>query len=282
MDRRKKLFSFMGIVVVIFAVLFSYHCTRCSKEGRDTRDRDIIPVKKPKRSPVPVIAEVKLDPPEPTSVDFLRAQPVLEDTRMTYVKYTYHWYVNGNHVPGNNDSLLARQSYKKGDKVYCRVMASRGIHEAKPINSKRITVKNAKPVLNLSPVVPFKIPGRFHYTINAADPDGDPLNYRLVAPLGLGITIDPETGEITWYIQEIPGDEPAVSRTQTGGSADEEAGNRENEARKPGPKQPDTAGPRLSSFVRIIFEVTDSDGAAVRGSIDLNLSKEGEGKEIPQ
>lgn len=280
MDRSKKLFSLTGIVFIIIAVLFSYQCTRCSKEGRDTRD--ITPVKKPKRSPVPVIVEVKLEPPEPTSVDFIRALPVLENTRMTHVKYTYHWYVNGNHVPENNDSLLARQSYKKGDKVYCRVMASRGIHEAKPINSKRITIKNAKPVLNLLPVTPFKIPGRFHYTINASDPDGDPLNYRLVAPLGLGITIDPETGKMTWDIHEIPKDEPAVSHTQTGGSADEEAGNRENVKRKPIPKQPDTAGPRLSPIVRIIFEVKDSDGAAVQGYIDLNLSKEGQGKEIPQ
>lgn len=280
MNRRRKLFSLTGIVVVIIAVLFSYHCTRCSKEGRDTRE--ITPVKKPKRSPVPVIVEVKLDPPQPTSVDFIRAQPVLEDTTMIHVKYTYHWYVNGSHVLENNDNLLARQSYKKGDKVYCRVMARRGIHEAKPINSKRITIQNAKPVLNLSAVTPFKIPGRFHYTINAVDPDGDPLNYHLVAPLGLGITIDPKTGEITWDIQEIPKDEPIVSYTQAGGSKDEEAGSRENVTRKPEPKQPDTAGPRLSSFVRIIFEVKDSDGATVQGSIDLNLSKEGEGKEIPQ
>ncbi|NIM14624.1 MAG: hypothetical protein GTO45_21625, partial [Candidatus Aminicenantes bacterium] len=180
----------------------------------------------------------------------------------------------------NNNRLLARQSYKKGDKVYCRVMASRGIHEAKPINSKRVTIQNAKPVLKLSPVAPFKIPGRFHYTINAADPDGDPLTYQLVAPLGLGITIDPETGEMTWDIYEIPKDEPTASDTQTGGREDEETSDRESVKRKP--KQPDTAGPRLSPIVRIIFEVKDSDGAAVQGYIDLNLSKEGKGKEIPE
>ncbi|NIQ72724.1 MAG: hypothetical protein GTN94_39980, partial [Candidatus Aminicenantes bacterium] len=127
MDRSIKLFRLTGIVCVITAILFSYHCTRCSKEERDTRD--IRPVTKPKRSPEPVIVEVKLDPPQPTSVDFIRALPVLEDTRMTHVKYTYNWYVNGSRVPENNKKLLARQSYKKGDKVYCRVMASRGIHE---------------------------------------------------------------------------------------------------------------------------------------------------------
>jgi hypothetical protein len=279
MDRSSKLFSFTGIVFVIIAVLFSYHCTRCSKERHDSRN--IAPVKKPKRSPEPVIVEVKLDPLDPTSVDFIRALPVLEDTRMRYVKYTYHWYVNGNLVPENNNKLLARQSYKKGDKVYCRVMASRGTHESKPINSKRITIQNAKPVLNLLPVTPFKIPGRFHYTIKATDPDGDPLNYRLVAPLDLGITVDPETGEMTWDIQEIPKDEPPVRESQTKGSADEEGGSRENVKRKPEPKQPDKAEPRITPILRIIFEVKDSDGAAVQGSIDLDLSEEGVGKEMP-
>jgi hypothetical protein len=281
MDRSRKLFRLAGIVLVLTAVLFSFHCTRCStKQERDTGD--FTPVKKPVSSPEPVIAEVKLDPPQPTSADFIRAMPVLEDTGMTHVKYTYHWYVNGRRVPGNNKRLLARQSYKKGDKVYCRVTASRGIHEAKPLNSKRVTIQNAKPFLKLSAVTPFKIPGRFRYTLDAEDPDGDPLTYRLVAPLGLGITLDPETGEMTWDIPEIPKNEPVVSRTQTGGSADEEAGSRENPERKPGAKQPETAGPRLSPIVRLIFEVTDPDGAAARGSIDLHLSKEGLGKEIPR
>jgi hypothetical protein len=276
MDRRRNVFRFLSIVFALVFILSTVHCTRCSKKERDIRE--VSPVTKPKRSPEPVIVEVKLDPPEPTSVDYIQARPVLEDSTLTHVKYNFRWYVGGELVPGYDKSLLDKKHTKKGDKVYCRVSAKRGKHESRPINSKRIEIKNAPPVLNLSSVAPFKIPGPFTYTIAASDPDGDTLTYRLVEPLGLGIVINPGTGDLTWNILEIPTDEPPAPSPGTG-SESEESG--ETVKRKPSPKQ-QPAEPRLTSIVRIVFEVTDADGAAARGFIDLNLSKQGEAKEIPE
>jgi hypothetical protein len=255
-----------GILVIVAALIFlaaSVHCSKCSKsdepKGRVWEQQSKRPLK-------PVIAGVRLEPRQPTAAHFITAQPSLEDPGMSHVKFTYQWFIDGKNVPGNDQNTLAGGLHKKGDRVYCQVTASRGIYTSRPVKSKAVTVQNARPRINLQPVDRFETPGRFYYTITASDPDGDPLSYRLIAPLDVGIIVDRETGEITWDIAELP-NEKTMPRQE-----DERAPTR-------GKIIPPSKSPKLSSIVTIIFEVTDPEGAAAKGSLELNLAK---GNEIPQ
>ncbi len=56
---------------------------------------------------------------------------------------------------------------------------------------------NRPPVITSTPVTEAIIGKTYHYAVLAADPDGDPLTYRLVSgPHGL--QLDPASGQLTW------------------------------------------------------------------------------------
>jgi hypothetical protein len=98
------------------------------------------------------------------------------------------------------------------------------------------------------------------------------LTYRLVSPLDLGIQLNPETGEIVWDIPDIPKPkpEPIDITSAWKGEGEGEILNQEKTA----PRDNREAGKhkQLPPFVKIVFEVRDSDGAAVVSSIKLDLS----------
>lgn len=213
----------------------------------------------------PEIAKVKIFPPTPRSVDFLQAEPQLEDKRVKNVSYFYRWFVNGDEVRGLNQSGLPPSYYKRGDVVYCRVTAKQSTYQSGEVESKKLEIENAPPVINSSPVESFQAPGLFRYTIDARDPDGDSLRYRLLTPLNKGIKINPDTGQLEWYIDWIP----PVDET---GETSEYRETRGAEEGASGVDQADN-NEIVSPIVRIDFEVEDSEGAAVIGSITLNLSE---------
>lgn len=253
----------IGIMVVLIAVTFF-----CSKKKEKTDQYQVKPRKT--KTLEPVIARVVFEPVEPTSYDDIKAIAVLKDPGMTYIKYRYQWFVNGEIIHGEKKPLLKKHHYKKGDRVYCRSQAVRGMYESKIVKSREIRIKNAPPIIKFVHPGFVNIPGRFRYTINARDHDGDSLTYRLVSPLDLGIQLNPETGEIVWNIPDIPKPKPGpidITSPRTGegeifhqeGAASRD--NREAEKHK-----------QLPPFVKIVFEVRDSDGAAMISSIKLDLS----------
>ncbi len=257
----------IGIVVLI-AVIFFF------TGKKEKTDRYQLQPRKP-RSLEPMIAKAEIDPPQPTSSDFIRGMPTLEDPGIKHVKYQYQWFVNGELIPEMKDRLLEKNYYKKGDKIYYRVKATSGIYESRILQSTTVTVGNSNPVIDFKPVGKFNVPGRFRYLIQAADPDNDPLTYHLIAPLDLGIRLNPDTGEITWDIKKRP-DLSGLSDTLL---------RPEDEKVSPGQKMKEKSQQTkpqeehtMSPGVKIVFEVRDSDGATTEGSITLNLLK---GEEEP-
>lgn len=258
------------IVMIAVLICFTFYC---SKDEDETKGK--ITAKKKKPLPItPEIAKVEIDPPKPVSTDFIRAVPVLKHAGMRFVTYSYQWYVNGEPVPDGNKRLLDKKRFKKGDEVYCRVKATRGKYQSKAVESDEIEIGNAPPQVHSTPVSPFRVPGEFHHAIQASDPDGDALTYRLVSPREHDIFINPDTGELQWYISKVP-DDLAADRAEVSPRPEDE----ETAAQQESSKAKPTAKPQLSPFVRIIFEVRDSGGATVTSSINLNLSK---GAEEPE
>ncbi|MCP5107966.1 MAG: hypothetical protein GY950_31545 [bacterium] len=254
-------------LVVMLLVSFTFHCSK---------DEDKAAAKKvQKKKPLPLkpeIAKVEIDPAAPISTSFVRAVPVLKHARMRFVNYSYQWYVNDQEVPEGNRKLLDKKHFRKGDTIYCRVKAARGKYESEELDSEDVEIGNAPPTINVSTVSAFNVPGEFRYTIRATDPDEDGLSYRLLEPLDRGIALDANTGDILWYIDRVPEDLEAGESDSNTRPEDESGEVR----KKPEPKPKEN---KLSSFVKIVFEVSDTDGAAAVASINLNLAK---GSEQPE
>ena len=260
------------VVLSLIAVTFS-----CSKDEKKT---DVKKVVKPKPLPVkPEIAKVEIDPPAPTSSDFIRAVPVLEHPKMRFVDYTYRWFVNNEAVVNGDKKLLDKKKFKKGDSVYCLVKAVRGRYQSEEVESDDIEIANSPPVINLPPISAFTVPGEFKYQINAVDPDGDALGYSLLEPQNTDIYIDPDTGAVSWNITEQMREEfeDKVEPGTSGGAEEEEStpavSAKETEKRTAPAKIEEKPTPT----VKITFQVTDADGLSATASITINLIK---GREI--
>lgn len=262
----------MRVVLVIIAVLVViFAAILIMRSGEQPGEQKKIVPKVEQESAdlfVPELERVDIDPPAPISTDFIRAVPVLKNPRLKFVKYTYQWYVNGSEVADSDKKLLPKGNYKKGDSVACRVQAVRGQYKSGEVKSSSVDVGNAPPEIQSQAVPSFQVPGEFRYKIKAKDPDGDVLSYRLLSPQDLDIALDPDTGEIQWYIDSVPKDIPeskplSPSDEGSGASTPKSTDNEQQQ--------------KLSPVVQIVFEIQDSEGAAVTGGISLNLST---GREI--
>ncbi len=259
----------LSIFMVLTLLVFSLQCSK--KKDKDKARENA--QQKRKFSTIPVITKATIDPAEPAASHLIRVIPVLENAKMRNVTYTCKWFVEGDEIPGQDGKLLDKQYYEKGDRIYCEVTAIRGEHTSEPVESNNVTVSNSKPVINLNPVNPFAVPGRFIYTINASDPDGDRLTYRLLEPQGRGIQIDAETGEITWDIPALPKKENNTQMPRSEDENPDSAGSPGKTEKNDAPKE------QFNPSVTIVFEVRDTDDAVVTASITLNLN---EGGEMPQ
>jgi hypothetical protein len=56
----------------------------------------------------------------------------------------------------------------------------------------------AAPVITSTPILTGKVGTAYRYDVDATDPNGDTLTYRLVAPIPAGMTINQGTGLISW------------------------------------------------------------------------------------
>lgn len=262
-------------VVILIAIVFT-------TSTKDEKKTGVEKVEKPAPLPVkPEIAKVEIDPPAPTSSDFVRAIPVLTHPKMQFVKYTYRWFVNNEAVVDGDKKLLDKKQYKKGDSVYCLVKAVRGRYQSEEVESEKIVIGNSPPIINLSPVSAFEIPGEFKYQINAMDPDGDALTYTLMEPQNREIYLDSETGSISWNITEQMREEfeDRVEPTSTGGSEEEEGAPAPSTKENEESTTPAKIEEKPTPYVKIIFQVTDADGLSTTAAIMVNLLK---GREIAE
>jgi hypothetical protein len=160
----------------------------------------------------PELVAVALEPiGEITAGNPVVARPQATDPDGDEIRFHYSWWVNG-HEAGSDDPSLDTSKLRRGDSVKVRVVASDGIDESNPIESPPMRVGNAPPKIVSTPGG-FDRDGKFRYTVEAVDPDGDrTLRYRLVkGPEGM--TVDSLSGLVQWK----------PSTTQTGKQAVEVA-----------------------------------------------------------
>ena len=231
----------MKLKILLMSLLVVLTFSFCSQKTEEPVDKGQNHVKTPGRTravAVPkkiiIIKTVNLIPAVPTVLADVIAVPVLADPSLENVNYQFQWFVNNKEIPATTSSLLEKANFKKGALLYCQVKAVSPAGESPWFKSEIIRINNALPVLNLAPVPAFAAPGIFRYKINASDPDNDELTFMVTAPENEGISLEVESGLMSWKI-----DWNTIKR--------------------------------LGNAIPIQFEVIDVDGGKTSGSITLNI-----------
>ena len=96
------------------------------------------------------------------------------------------WTVNGKELISEKGRSLRRKNIKKGDEIVATLVVKDGVLENQ--QSVKTVVVNAPPQWLKDPRTLTKVDG---YSVDAIDPDGDPVTYRLEgAPNGMSISND--------------------------------------------------------------------------------------------
>jgi len=158
---------------------------------------------------VPSLAEIKS-----VKVRMLSADP--KDGFVAEIEYDggpegntsfiYEWKQNGSDLTGANEEKLEwREGFKKGDAITVAVTPYSDLGQGAFSAEGSFKIPNSPPVITSEPDTSFE-EGRFSYIVEAHDPDGDSIDFRLKnAPRGM--TIEPAAGLIIWeYGEKDAGD----------------------------------------------------------------------------
>ncbi len=213
------------------------------------------------------ITDLIIEPDKPQSSSITRIIPVIKEKIQAEYGFKYRWFVNGKEIPGEDSCVLPEHYRKKHNRIYCRVRAVAGDYRSKEKKSKEFAIANSPPVFNHRSVGKFKVPGDFSYKIDAFDPDGDKIEFNLIAPHGMGVKVNRSTGEIRWSIPALPQEEKVTNVRPAVEEGSESTVSEET------PSESDNID---KTKVLIVVEIKDSDGAVTRAALLLDLVHGGE------
>ena len=114
------------------------------------------------------------------------------------VSLTYRWKKNETVVKEGQESTLSVAGLTSQDVVDVEVTASDGSSNGTTTLSGRFTMSNSSPTILSSPSV-SAAGSTYEYQVQATDPDGDPITYKLdEAPPGM--IIGEQSGRIHWSV----------------------------------------------------------------------------------
>lgn len=256
-NRKKNVYILIFFLCVLLIIVLILK----KQDGGEKQGGKKVEIAKEKVIPLK-IADLLFEPEKPISTDIVRVIPVLKEKPRDKYAFKYRWFVNGEEIPEANESVLPQEYRVKKNRVYCRVIAVTGNIESTEKKSKTIVIANSPPVVKHHPVRRFSVPGDFYHQIDAFDPDGDKIEFNLLAPLGRGIELDSVTGEIRWSIPAIIEEEPGERVPQVEGEG--------NQVIENAPREPEKAD---RTRIMIFVEVRDLDGAVTKTGINLDLKK---------
>jgi hypothetical protein len=149
---------------------------------------------------LPQIRNAKMVPKTPQKGEELRVETQTSDEDNDSVRVIYEWFINGEQEVENTDTItIDGTSIKRGDRVSVKLTPSDGDGKGNPITLHTI-VANSPP--HIMPDIPANFKGSvYNSKVKAQDPDNDPLTFTLKhGPEGM--TIDPQSGLITWEVSE--------------------------------------------------------------------------------
>lgn len=146
----------------------------------------------------PKITTISLVSQTARAGDRLEAQVEANDPDHDRVDLTYKWLRNDTVIKEGEESFLDTTGLSAPDHITVEVTASDPAGLANSLKSEPLALGNSGPAIVSTPPA-ASVQGRFDYSVQAVDPDGDPLTYHLeMAPPGM--TIRSDTGHIGWQI----------------------------------------------------------------------------------
>jgi hypothetical protein len=137
---------------------------------------------------------------EPTGSDRSEMRAIVEDVDADHdaISYVYRWRRNATLVAEGDTTTLNTGAFNRGDSITVEVIPHDAGGVGKSKLSEPIALENNAPKITSHPPSQFE-PGHFVYGVQAIDDDKDSLKYVLdTAPSGM--TIDPNTGMISWEV----------------------------------------------------------------------------------
>ena len=156
----------------------------------------------PEEEERPTVQSVRLSPPQPTRMDALRAEVVTAAySAPSRIAYAYVWKVNNRTVEGATGNALSLSTFKKGDLVTVTVTPYDGDKTGFPADSPVALIYGIPPSLDLqTPIKAKKVGEPLELQLVSLHQDSDGITFSLEAPLVPGMSIDGNTGKITWII----------------------------------------------------------------------------------
>lgn len=154
-----------------------------------------------------IIADVRITPNQPMATDTLKAVVSLAGGDATGITLTYQWKINDQAVFEATDIVLKDKPLKRRDRVSVVVTAVRDGVAGPSTESKTVVIYSQPPSLDMkidTPQIRLGLP--IEIQLSSTAPDGDKIVYSLTAPFLDGMTINGNTGKISWTPQRvIPG-----------------------------------------------------------------------------
>jgi hypothetical protein len=149
---------------------------------------------------VPRVTSIEITPREATATDMLTAEVQSSDADEDPVRYAYRWMIDGEPVPGADNSRLSPGKATRGAEVVVEVRASDPDASGEWVASQPFLMGNAAPEITTQPVYSLASSGTYEYAVKAKDPDGDaPLKYELIeGPAGMSVDI--ADGIVRWSV----------------------------------------------------------------------------------
>jgi hypothetical protein len=156
----------------------------------------------PEEEERPTVQSVRFSPPQPTRMDALRVEVVTAAYSVPRrIAYAYVWKVNNQIIEGATGDTLNLSPFKKGDLVTVTVTPYDGDKAGFPLDSPLTLIHGISPSLDLQAPIKTKKAGEpLELQLVSLHPDSDGITFSLEAPLVPGMSIDNNTGKITWII----------------------------------------------------------------------------------
>lgn len=211
-ERRRQMKVQWGMVLVL-----SLLATACgdragsSAKNKQTEDRPLVQsaataaetaLEPDAESAAFQVREIRLTPEVPTVSTPVTAEAVYSGVPPEEIVFNYEWVVNNEKVSEVTGPVLEPSHFKKKAWVSCRVVPTWPGRKGDEVRSKFVRIANSTPVLTIPPLEPFQVPGELKCRFQAVDPDGDSVSFQLISPLDQGIGLDPQTGALSWKIDE--------------------------------------------------------------------------------
>ncbi len=145
-----------------------------------------------------IIEGLTITPPRPTVMDNLKVEIKVHNPEKGKLSYQYQWQINGKVVEGAKGDVLPAGLARKKDRITITVVPYIDDVEYKEFNyTVQALIYNAAPTLVIEEDT-RKEGDLINFQLKAEDPDGDKIYYALEEPILEGMTIDKNTGKITW------------------------------------------------------------------------------------